>query len=106
MIPEWTLDELFAFAAVQDFDDVALAKLRRMVDTIGMRGLGNSIAVYQNMDMGHPDLGMAQFVTVGPHPDNQIVLDADGGQGAPTKMPDIGNAINWRYQLIALYGGD
>lgn len=58
---------------------------------------GDGVAIYRNEDLGHPHLGHRQFVSYG-SPEAQIV-DAF----PPTRMPDIGGAINWRYQLEGTY---
>lgn len=60
---------------------------------------GDGVAVYENMELGHPDAGHRQFVSFG-GPEAQI-------QGnPPSRMPDIGGAINWRYCLVGTYYGE
>ena len=54
---------------------------------------GDGVAVYKNADLGHPDLGHMQFVSFG---SEKAQLEVDE---PPQRMPDIGGAINWRYQL-------
>lgn len=65
------------------------ATVRRWLDR------GDGVAVYRNADLGHPEIGHLQFVSYGSK-DAQIESDEP-----PQKMPDIGGAINWRYQLHA-----
>jgi hypothetical protein len=60
---------------------------------------GDGVAVYENVEFGHPDLGHRQYVSFGSH-EAQIVGDP------PTRMPDIGDSINWRYQLVGTYQGE
>lgn len=58
---------------------------------------GDGIAVYENHDLGHPGAGHRKFVSFG---SNAAQLETDD---PPTRLPDIGNQINWRYQLIGTY---
>jgi len=58
---------------------------------------GDGVAVYRNYDFCSPDLGHVQMVSYG-SPDAQLETDVP-----PTTLPDIGNAINWRYQLEGVY---
>lgn len=59
----------------------------------GWLNAGKGIAVYQNQDLGHSQLGHRQFVSYGT-PEAQIEEDEP-----PTRMPDIGYSINFRYIL-------
>jgi hypothetical protein len=59
---------------------------------------GDAVAIYQNEDLGHRDLGHVQLVSYG-SPAAQLPGDAP----PPTTLPDIGGHIGWRYQLIATY---
>lgn len=61
---------------------------------------GDGVAVYENVELGHPDAGHRQYVSFG-SPEAQIP-DAF----PPSRMPDIGSAINWRYALIGAYRGE
>lgn len=61
-------------------------------------GRGDGIAVYQNQDMGHRDLGLLQFLSYG-SPAAQLEGEP------PTRLPDIGGAINWRYTLVGTFRG-
>ena len=45
-------------------------------------------AVYQNNDLGHPDIGHLKFLAVGP--ENTL-------KEAPQRLPDTRSEINWRY---------
>lgn len=58
---------------------------------------GDGVAVYENHDLGHPEIGKQQIVSFG-SPAAQLEVDEP-----PTTLPDIGGAINWRYQLVATY---
>jgi len=60
---------------------------------------GDGVAVYENVELGHPDLGHQQFVSFGST--EAQIPDAF----PPQRMPDIGSAINWRYQLVGTYRG-
>jgi hypothetical protein len=59
---------------------------------------GKGVAIYENVDLGHPELGHRQYVTFGT-PRAQV------GEVAPERLPDIGDAINWRYMLVGTYRG-
>lgn len=60
---------------------------------------GDGVAVYENVELGHPWAGHRQYVSFG-GPEAQIPGDP------PTKMPDIGPMLNWRYQLVGTYRGE
>jgi hypothetical protein len=60
---------------------------------------GDGVAVYENHDMSSRYLGDRQYVSYG-SPSAQLEVTEP-----PSTMPDIGSAINWRYQLIAVHGG-
>jgi len=53
-----------------------------------MRKRGGTWAAYQNMDMGHPDLGGVRCLKIGP--------DCTF-HGPPDRMPDTQHGIGWRY---------
>lgn len=84
----WTVEQLCAVLDPQN-------------DAIVNRWLvrGDGVAVYRNVDMGHPDMGHRQFVSYG-SPAAQLE-----GATPPDRLPDIGSAINWRYRLEAVYRG-
>lgn len=60
---------------------------------------GDGVAVYENHDLGHPDIGHKQFVSYG-SPSAQLEVDYP-----PERLPDIGGRIGWRYILVATYRG-
>lgn len=61
---------------------------------------GDGVAVYENVELGHPDLGHRQYVSYGSA--EAQIPDAF----PPARMPDIGGSINWRYQLAGTYRGE
>ncbi len=61
---------------------------------------GDGIAVYRNEDLSSRQCGHRQFVSFG-STDAQIETNHP-----PIKLPDIGNAINWRYCLVGTYRGE
>jgi len=65
-----------------------------------MEERGGTWFAYRNADMGHPDLGHLKFLQCG--------LGCTY-ETPPTRMPDMPDAINWRYQLACkepVVGGD
>lgn len=66
-----------------------------MIDAWMKRGDG--AAIYENQDLGHPDLGSCKIVSYG-SPRAQLETPEP-----PTRLPDIGGAINWRYTLVATH---
>ncbi len=69
---------------------------------------GDGVAVYENADLGHSQIGERQVVTFGgPEAQLERCRMADDGRDEradynllPVRLPDIGGAINWRYRLI------
>jgi hypothetical protein len=61
---------------------------------------GDGVAVYENVELGHPDAGHRQYVSFGSS-EAQIP-----GDELPERMPDIGGAINWRYRFVGAYRGE
>jgi hypothetical protein len=55
---------------------------------------GDGVAVYASADFG-PDYGHRQFVSFG-----SVRAQIEDNE-PPTRLPDIGGSINWRYQLEA-----
>ena len=77
-----------------------VALLMQAVDRVNVwLARGDGVAVYQNQDMGHPALGETRLVSYG-SPTAQLETD-----DPPVRLPDIGYAINWRYQLVGVYRG-
>jgi hypothetical protein len=58
---------------------------------------GDGVAVYENQDLGSPDVGHKQFVSFG---SEKAQLPGDI---PPDRLPDIGGAINFRYWLKGFY---
>jgi hypothetical protein len=56
---------------------------------------GDGVAVYQNVALDSANAGHRQFVSFGSEAAQLEVEEP------PTRLPDIGGAINWRYQLEA-----
>lgn len=59
---------------------------------------GKTVAVYENVELGHPEMGHRKYVTCGTER-SQL------GMVAPERLPDIGDQINWRYMLVGTYQG-
>lgn len=105
---------LFADAVEQTSDSSPYATdVVALYDRATSRGDG--VAVYENHDLGHPELGQRQYVSFG-GPEAQLETAGDTWtQGPhlglaqfgltgylPKTLPDIGGRINWRYQLVAI----
>lgn len=58
---------------------------------------GDGIAVYENHDLGHPELGHRQLLSYG---SEAAQLETDT---PPERLPDFPGTINWRYTLIGVY---
>lgn len=61
---------------------------------------GDGIAVYENVEIGHPQAGHMKFVSYG---STAAQLETEE---PPVRLPDIGGDINWRYHLIGTYRGE
>lgn len=61
---------------------------------------GDGIAIYENQDLGHRELGDKRFVSFG---SAAAQLETDT---PPKQLPDTRTSINWRYVLIGTYKGD
>lgn len=61
---------------------------------------GDGVAVYRNEDFNSPDRGSHQIASYG---SPAAMLETDE---PPTTLPDMGGAINWRYQLFGTYRGE
>jgi hypothetical protein len=77
-------------------DTMYVEEAMRLIDRWLDRGDG--VAVYRNEDLDdHTWLGHMKFVSYG---SEQAQLEVDE---PPTRLPDIGSDINWRYQLVGVY---
>lgn len=90
---EYTPGQLFDLLAESSYDDTAwldgaVARINRILER------GDKIAVYENHDLGHPEIGHRQYVSYG------SLAAQLGGAEPPERLPDIGGAINWRYVLV------
>jgi hypothetical protein len=92
--PEWTEDQLRDWITRQGADD---AEWMASAQILSERWLsrGDGVAVYENHDMGHRDLGLGRMISYG-SPAAQIEASYP-----PDRMPDFPGEINWRYVLIA-----
>lgn len=61
---------------------------------------GDGIAVYENQDLGHPEIGDKRFVSYG---SEAAQLETEE---PPKQLPDTTTSINWRYCLIGTYKGE
>lgn len=73
---------------------------------------GDGVAIYENHDLGHPEVGERQYVSFGSSSaqletasewHDALGLTQYGLTGyLPKTLPDIGGRLNWRYQLVAI----
>jgi hypothetical protein len=64
---------------------------------------GDVALVYENLDLSSPEVGAFKLVSYG-GPAAQ--LEFEQYPTYPVTLPDIGQQINWRYQLHAVYRGE
>jgi hypothetical protein len=62
---------------------------------------GDVCCIYRNEELGHPEAGHVQFVSWG---GSEAQLERTQFAEIPRTLPDIGDKINWRYQLLDTYG--
>lgn len=60
---------------------------------------GDGVAVYEAKAMDRLDLGARKYVSFG-SPEAQLEVNVP-----PQRLPDIGNEINWQYQLVGSWRG-
>ncbi len=94
-------------SALEYSDDADYAEqVGALFDRAAARGDG--VAVYENADLGHSEIGLRQVVTFGSEASQlERCRMADDGRAdradynmLPVQLPDIGGNINWRYRLI------
>lgn len=97
----WSATQFAAQLRDRGYDADAVATINVWLER------GDGAAIYENQDLGHPDVGHVQITSFG---SGAAQLEADRypdlTQFPPTRLPDIGNRINWRYQLIGTYRGE
>jgi hypothetical protein len=87
------LDELLIREAAGD--EEWLASTNILIQ--GWLGRGDGVAIYENADLGHPEVGRLKLVSFG---SRAAQLETDD---PPQRLPDIGTDINWRYVLKGTY---
>lgn len=112
MVTEYTKDEFMEMfrkhagdflapgAAMEDDPDTRQWYVATIIQMNRWLERDDGIAVYENHDMGHADLGEKQFTSYG-SPQAQLEVPEP-----PERLPDIGGRINWRYTLIGTYKGE
>lgn len=91
---EYTFDQLTDLVRESSYGDdqfagIALEKFHTIIRR------GDGVAVYENHDLGHPELGHRQYVSYGSAQSALGTVDPP-----PQRLPDWPGAINWRYTLI------
>lgn len=56
-------------------------------------------AIYENVEIGHPEERHRQFVSFG---SEKCQIEVKEASELPIRLPDIGGKINWRYRLIGI----
>lgn len=100
-MPEFSGIDLHRFV-VKHYGD----EFQSVIDQLhGWLAQGKGIAVYENADLGHPNVGEPKIVTFGPGTDTWLEGITDPIQ-LPQTLPDTTKEINWRYQLVGWYSGE
>jgi hypothetical protein len=60
---------------------------------------GDGVAVYEAKALDRSDFGARQYISFG-SAEAQLEMNEP-----PQRLPDIGNQINWPYQLVGSYRG-
>ncbi len=95
-----TWDRARLLEAVTEYMDGNRSDIERTMALMdGWVARGDGVAVYENHDLSSSGLGHRQFASYG---SPAALLEVSE---PPTTMPDVGTAVNWRYQLIAVHGG-
>lgn len=81
-------------AAEAGYDDGTCEQIRNLCDKAHARG--DSVLVYENVDLSHPGMGDLMWVTYG---SDACMLPASQFPEPPERMPDTPTSINWRYYL-------
>lgn len=96
MPEEWTPEQT-RDAIADDWGDAAaqnIALINRWLER------GDIAAIYENAEIGHPLAGQLKITSYG---SDQAQLErSQFPEGPPQTLPDIGNTINYRYQLKAV----
>jgi hypothetical protein len=91
----YTADEITAYINAQYGDDAptVIAQVNRWL------ARGDGIAVYENHDLGHPEVGSCRLASYGSQA-AQLEVETP-----PERLPDTNTMINWRYMLVGTYRG-
>lgn len=61
---------------------------------------GDGVAVYRNEAMDHSQHGHVEYVSFGSEQAQLEPQYCDEAGSPPKRLPDVGNQINWPYQLV------
>lgn len=102
---DFTKDDIISFLAIQWVDhpeaDEMLAGNIRAIN--GWLERGDGVAVYENQDLGHYDLGHKVFLSFGSSA-AQIEHEPPLPSGCPINLPH--GMMHWRYVLVGTYRGE
>ena len=91
--PQYTEAQFEAYVRRQWEDDAPAV----LAQVTGWLERGDGAAVYENHDLGHPQLGMPKIVSF-----SSPAAQLEAGS-PPERLPDIGGQINWRFVLVGTY---
>ena len=97
MAETWDREKFHDYVSEQWGEDDAPGVIAQVEGWIAR---GDGAALYENHDLGHPQLGMPKIASFG---SSMAQLETDE---PPQTLPDIGGEINWRFQLVAVYRGE
>jgi len=96
----YTTEDAF-LAAIADTYDAADAAEMVLPLVARWHARGDGAAVYQNHDLGHPEVGHVKITSYGSPAAQLEVPEAELPERLPDGLP--AGAINWRYTLIGVY---
>ena len=97
---QWTREQYSEYLKVKGFGITEHIEAMLFLDRVKERG--DVVVVYENSDLGHPEIGFPKIVSYG---SDSSYLTRDQFPIPPTTFPDTSTDINWRYCLQASVTG-